>query len=86
MKPQDSYYVLVGRRYLRWPQAWLRKYSKEHHGIVARSPLPDCALSSMSHALTVVQNIRNSKDVDGKFKKSLSLQHVHVREMQIPHP
>lgn len=86
MKPQDSYYILVGRRYLCWPQAWLKKSSKEHHGIVARSPLPDCALSLLSDAISVVQNIRKSKEVDDKFKKSLSLQHVQVREMEIPNP
>lgn len=84
MKPQDCYYILVGRRYLRWPHAWLKKSSREHHGIVARSPLPDCSIALMGDALTVIQNIRNSKEADAKFKKSLSIQHISVREIQIP--
>lgn len=80
MKTQSSYFVLVGRRYLRWPDKWLKKSSREHHGIVARQPLDDCRLATLDEAIKVVERIRASKEVDDKFKKSLSIQHIQVIE------
>jgi hypothetical protein len=80
MKTQSSYFILVGRRYLRWPDKWLKKSSREHHGIVARQPLDDCRLPTPHQAMQVVANIRASKEVDAKFKKSLTIQHIQVTE------
>lgn len=80
MKPQDNYYILIGRRYLLFPAEWLKKGGGDLN--VGRVPSPLSAIDSDRKTYTILKKLLGSRKLDKKTKASILLQRVKVEEFE----
>lgn len=77
----QHYYIMVGKRYLRFAHQWLKRGGA--HLTMARRPLPDCELT-MDEALRIAEKMLKHRGVSAEDKASISLRRIEIQDFKIP--
>ena len=85
LKPQEKWYVLVKKRYLRAAKKWLSKKQTACY-CLARTPVEDCELDSYEEAFAVARKVAESckREDENDIKFNLSIQRILVEQQAFP--